>query len=204
VHRSAYAAVVLSGCYEEAGDSGRHQVSAGHVLLHDAHEGHLNRFRGCRATVLNLPLPGDCLFRAGLAQIDDPDAIVHLAEKDGGEAAAQLVASLQVLEPKGHDWPDELAADLLRDASVSLSWWSEANGLAAWEVSRGFAQVFEISPSAFRARARTRQAWRAIRATDAPLAAIAAECGFADQAHMTRSIKAMTGESPTMLRQACK
>jgi hypothetical protein len=43
VHTRAYAALVLSGCYEEAGDSGRHRVQAGNVVLHEAFEAHLDR-----------------------------------------------------------------------------------------------------------------------------------------------------------------
>jgi hypothetical protein len=38
VHKRAYAALVLSGCYEEAGDSGRHRVQVGNVVLHEAFE----------------------------------------------------------------------------------------------------------------------------------------------------------------------
>ena len=43
VHKRAYAALVLSGGYEEAGDSGRHRVQAGNVVLHEAFEAHLDR-----------------------------------------------------------------------------------------------------------------------------------------------------------------
>jgi len=51
---------------------------------------------------------------------------------------------------------------------------------------------------------RTRQAWRAIRATGMPLAAIAAECGFSDQAHMTRSVKTVSGRCPSAWRSVGK
>ena len=40
------------------------------------------------------------------------------------------------------------------------------------------------------------EAWLAIARTHTPLAAIAADTGFADQAHMTRSVKDVTGASP--------
>ena len=43
VHKRAYAALVLSGYYEEAGGSGRHRVQAGDVVLDEAFEAHLDR-----------------------------------------------------------------------------------------------------------------------------------------------------------------
>ncbi len=44
VHKHAYATLVLSGHYQEAGDSGRHLARPGDVVLHDALEAHRNRF----------------------------------------------------------------------------------------------------------------------------------------------------------------
>jgi AraC-like DNA-binding protein len=204
VHKRAYAALILSGCYEEAGDSGRHRVQAGDVVLHEAFEAHLDRFPTAGAVVLNVPLPAQYASRPGVASVNDPDAIVHLVEAGDSEAAALLLWSTEIRQRDFQDWPDELAMSLTQNASVSLSGWSEAKGIPRWDVSRSFAKIFGISPSAFRARARTRQAWRAIRTTDTPLSAIAAHCGFADQAHMTRSVKTMTGRCPSVWRSACK
>jgi AraC-like DNA-binding protein len=204
VHKHAYVALVLSGCYEEAGDSGRHQVRAGDVVFHEAFEAHLDRIPPSGAAVLNLSLPTQYAFRSGLGAIDDPDAIVSLAEKNDLEAAALLLSLTEMRGPQRQDWPDELAEALTHDASLNLSSWGEAKGISAWELSRGFAQVFSVSPSAFRARARTHQAFKAIRKTSAPLAGIAAHCGFADQSHMTRSVKSMTGRCPSAWRSACK
>jgi AraC-like DNA-binding protein len=204
VHKRAYAALVLSGCYEEAGDSGRHRVQAGNVVLHEDFEAHLDRIPTIGAVVLNVPLPAQYTFRSGVGGVDDPDRIVRFVEKGDLEAATLLLCSTEIKESECQDWPDELAASLTQNASLNLSGWSEMNGISAWDLSRSFAKVFGISPCAFRARARTRQAWRAIRTAGTPLSAIAAHCGFADQAHMTRSVKAMTGHCPTAWRSACK
>jgi len=204
VHRRAYAALVLSGCYEEAGDSGRHRVQAGDVVLHEAFEAHLDRFPKSGAVILNVSLPAQCAVRSGVGRANDPDAIVRLVEGGDSEAAALLLWSAELRQWDFQDWPDELAMSLAQNASVSLSGWSEAKGIPPWDLSRSFAKVFGISPSAFRATARTRQAWRAIRTTGASLSAIAAHCGFADQAHMTRSGKTMTGHCPSAWRSACK
>jgi AraC-like DNA-binding protein len=76
------------------------------------------------------------------------------------------------------------------------------NGLAPWTLSRGFAQVFGVSPEAFRARARARQARKSIETSAEALAQIAADLGFADQSHMTRGVKQLTGMAPKALRAA--
>jgi AraC-like DNA-binding protein len=204
VHRRAYAALVLSGCYEEAGDSGRHRVQGGNVVLHDAFEAHLDRIPTSGAVVLNVPLPAQYPFRSGVGRVDDPDAIVRLVEKGDSETAALLLLSTEVRKPDFQDWPDELAASLAQNACLNLSCWSEAKGIPAWDLSRTFAKVFGISPCAFRARARTRLALGAIRTASTPLSAIAAEFGFSDQAHMARSVKIMTGRCPGAWRSGCK
>ena len=204
VHQKPYAALVLSGSYEEAGDTGRHRVGAGDVIFHEAFEAHLDRVPASGAEVLNLPLPAEWVLPGCLGKINDADGIVSLAEENKDEAAAMLLSSVGKQAPQCKDWPDDLAADLIHDASVNLSSWAEETGISAWNLSRGFAKIFGISPSAFRARVRGHQAWRAIRESDRPLAAIAADCGFADQAHMTRDMKKITGQCPSAWRATCK
>lgn len=199
-HQKSYAALVLSGDYEEAGDQGRFYVRAGEVVLHDCFEAHLNRFSASGARVLNLPLSAAHSFKPGVARVEDMDLLVRTAEHDQAEAADLLLRIIQQRTPEWTDWPDELAAVLIQDPSLRLSFWASENGLAPWAVSRGFAKIFGVSPEAFRARARARSAWRAIRKTKEPLAEIAADQGFADQSHMTRSVKQMTGMAPRAWR----
>jgi AraC-like DNA-binding protein len=195
-HDGAYAALVLSGGYEEAGDQGRFQVRAGDVVVHDRFEAHLDRFTLSGAVLLNLSLAAECLFRPGIARVADPDFIVRAAEKCQTEAADLLFSMIQVQGQECADWPDELAAALLQNPSLRLLQWGEMRGLAPWTISRGFSQVFGISPETFRARSRARRAWKAIRETHEPFARISAHLGFADQPHMSRSVKQLTGWGP--------
>jgi AraC-like DNA-binding protein len=201
-HDLAYAAVVLTGGYEEAGDYGRFQVEAGDLLCHDRFEAHVDRFSALGAVVLNLPLPMRLCFTPGAARVADPDLIVRTAERSVNEAVDLLRSTIEEQRSRPADWPDELAAALIRDSSLILSQWAEERRLASWTVSRGFKQVFGISPEAFRARARARRAWRAIRTTREPLAQVALRLGFADQSHMSRSVKQMTGIGPQAWRVA--
>ena len=201
-HNEAYAAVVLSGRYEEAGDQGRFRVEAGDVVLHDRFESHLNRFFGSKVAVLNFPLPVGQPFTPGAARVADLDLVIRTAERNCGRAIDLLLLTVHERRSLPIDWPDELAAALLQDPSLILSRWAEQQGLAPWAVSRGFAQVFGISPESFRARSRALQAWKVIQTTSESLAQIALCLGFADQSHMTRSVKQITGKNPQAWRVA--
>ena len=198
-HAEPYAALVLSGGYEEAGDNGFFNASAGDVLFHDSFEAHLNRFFAQGATVLNLPLAsGNC--PPGIGSVSDPDAVVRMAEKSSRAASDLLLSLAERWTPQVSDWPAQLATNLMQCPSLKLSEWGQENDLPAWTISRGFAQVFGVSPELFRARARARRALRSIQETPTPLATIAAELGFADQAHMTRSVRQLTGATPNVWR----
>jgi AraC-like DNA-binding protein len=199
-HRKSYAALVLSGAYEEAGDQGHFYVKAGDVIFHDCFEAHLHRFSSAGARVLNLPLSAVHPFKPGPARIKDMDLLVRRAELDRTEATNLLLRIIEPRTPVWADWPDELAAELIQNPSLRLALWANQKTLSPWAVSRGFTKVFGISPEAFRARERARRAWRAIRTTKEPLAMIAAHLGFADQSHMTRSVKWLTGMAPQAWR----
>jgi AraC-like DNA-binding protein len=195
-HAQAFAAVILAGRYVEAGDSGLHRVDAGHVLLHAPHEWHLDRVGCTGAEVLVLPLP-EAWTGASHARVEDPGALARLAESDMPEAAAQLLAQLQPMaEDDSPDWPEQLASALLADPSLSIAEWAHHHQLHPGSVSRGFRQVFEISPKAFRLHARTHLAMRLRREGARTASAIAHESGFADQAHLCRSIATVTAYSP--------
>lgn len=201
-HRAAYAALVLSGGYEEAGDGGRRRVEPGDVLLHDGFEAHLDRMGARGAETLNLPLPPEwtSAFRHG--RLADADAVARAAERSSTQAAELLLAAVTPTPCGPGDWPDLLATALSADASVRLGDWARAHGLAAATVSRGFAAVYGVTPSTFRAQACARRAWRLLTAEAFPLAAVAQEAGFADQAHMTRAVAALTGATPSAWRRS--
>lgn len=81
-HGMAYAAVVLSGAYEERGSRGRFRVAPGDVLLHGAFEAHLDRFGRRGAEILNLALPSRAAPGCGRARLGDADMVVRAAESD--------------------------------------------------------------------------------------------------------------------------
>jgi AraC-like DNA-binding protein len=193
-HTAPYAAIVLAGGYEEAGDNGRIQAGPATVVLHDGFHAHLNRSVSPGTEVLNIALPAG--LAAGVWRIADPDAVAQAAERDASEALAVIVEGHAATQVGGGDWPDDLAAALEAGAGLRLGDWARSRGLAAETLSRGFVQIFGVTPSRFRLEARTRTAWRALTNGKAGLATVASETGFADQAHMNRAVKALTGRTP--------
>ncbi len=197
-HDGAYLTVVLQGSYEEAGEHGRRRLGPGDVAIHGIFSCHRNSVATHGAVVLNLPASGT----AGLfGRLADPDAVVALAAEDLAAAAALATKSLDVLGAERLDWPDELAAFLTGDPQICLSDWADARGLAPETVSRGFRRTFGLTPKRFRHEVKMRRALAGAIETGAPLAQVALDAGFADQAQMTRAIGALTGSSPGAWRR---
>ena len=197
-HAEGYVALVLAGGYVEAGDRGRLRVEAGQAVIHDGHESHRNEFARGGARVLNLPALGAPAGHA-LGHVDDADAIVRLAERDVGEAVALLRQTFRPSPARLDDWPDLLAAALAADPDLRLADWAAATGIAPQSLSRGFRQAYGVSPKRYRLDLRALQALRRLPGWQGTLATLAAETGFADQAHLTRVIVAVTGRTPKRL-----
>jgi AraC-like DNA-binding protein len=194
IHDEAYAAVVLDGGYEEAGERGRWRVRAGDVLLHGRFSGHWNHRPG-KALVVNLPLAGAPDLPA-MARTADPDLLARLAERDPVEAAAALLETLRPGRTGLAEAPDQLARALSSDEAPSVEAWARDQGVSRETAFRWFRGAYGVGPARFRVEARARRAWRSIIEGEAPLADVAAEAGFADQAHMSRDVKGLTGCSP--------
>jgi len=203
-HRAGYLALILEGSYEEAGDRGRLRVEPGDMLVHGAFDAHLNRFPASGARILNLALPDGAEPKAGVMRPADTDLAIRLAERDPDAAARLLIDGATPVRIAPLDWPDQLAADLTQDPTLRIGDWAAAHGLANATVSRGFRQLYGTSPNAFRAQQRGRLAWERIVQGDPPLADLAFALGFADQAHMTRTVQAITGAAPTIWRMQVK
>jgi AraC-like DNA-binding protein len=75
-----------------------------------------------------------------------------------------------------------------------------AIGVPAYRLSRAFRRVTGLSVTSYRSQLRTRQALARLAQGDRNLAGIAADVGFADQAHLTRTLRASSGMTPRKLR----
>jgi len=198
-HDAAYAALVLEGGYLEVGDTGRWRVEAGDVVAHRGFEAHANGVPRPGARVLNIALPPSAALPP-VFRVADPDALIRAARRGDQGAVHALLQPQQVRTPLMLDWPDLLAA-ALRRAPVRIGAWAAAMRLDPATVSRGFRGAFGASPAGYRADLQTQDALRRIVGGAEPLAQVAQDAGFADQAHMSRSVRRLTGRPPSHWRR---
>lgn len=196
-HVDAYVAVVLTGSYVEAGDGGRVRAMAGTVIAHEPLSAHRDDFGARGAVVLNFPAIAGI---AGAGTVADIDAVARAAERDMREAGHLLARQFRPVAWSPDDWPDRLADALAGNPDLAIANWAVATGLDPASVSRGFARAYGVTPKRFRLEARVRRAIRALSFWQGNLAAFAADHGFADQAHLARTVRAMTGMTPQRLR----
>lgn len=202
-HTSAYATLVLDGAYEQMAYAGPLTVEAGDVLIQPTFDCHADRPKTRSITVLRLPWPHDVSF-GGIHRHVEVDEVVHAAKDDITEASAILAWRLtgrQPLTPAIHDWPDLLAAELRERPACQIAQWAAARGLSREHASRGFTARYGVAPARFRLELRARHAWALAVVSQASLASIAQEVGFADQAHMSRAVAWLTGAAPTGWRR---
>jgi AraC-like DNA-binding protein len=198
-HWDGYITVVVAGGYQEAGFDGRWNLTAGDVVVHRRNDAHLDHIGPKGVDLVNLPLPSGLALPAAF-RIEDPDSLARLAERSPFEAALAIRPSSEIAAQS--DWPDKLALDLMTNCGQRLGHWAAAMGLAAETLSRGFRAAYGVTPARYRAERRARQAIEMIVQSDAALASIAADCGYADQSHLNREIVALTGRSPGRWRRS--
>ncbi len=99
------------------------------------------------------------------------------------------------------------ARDLLHESlsdGISLSQLAERVEAHPVTLTRAFRRAFGCSVGEYLRRLRLERATQQLTATDLPLARIAADAGFADQAHFSNLFRRRTGLSPSRFRQALR
>jgi AraC-like DNA-binding protein len=194
---------VLAGSFTEASFAGRMPAVPGDVLLHGRFDCHMDVGHSRKSLqILRLPWLNDAV--EGHFRTQDPEQIVRLAERDPLEAMVLLARDLRPVLRRERHWTEELAADLTHDSMLPLRTWAARRGIPPHALSRGFQREFGVSAKLFRLEARARRAWRTVLSSDHSLTCIAHDTGFADLAHMSRSIRAFTGLAPTVWRESAR
>jgi AraC family transcriptional regulator len=104
-------------------------------------------------------------------------------------------------------WQVELVlAMLLRDlgADSSVADLARRCGLSRSHFAKAFKVSLGISPHHWLVRQRVHRAGEMLERTNERISAIALNCGFSDQSHLTRSFHAMVGSSPAAWRRQRK
>ncbi|MFJ6673050.1 helix-turn-helix domain-containing protein [Actinosynnema sp. NPDC091369] len=148
------------------------------------------------------------------------DAAVDLAHRRvvsgrdvGFDVAEGLVRLLAAAATRASDRPLPGAEDravvaaaraaVLADTpeSAGLVPLAQSLGVSPFRLSRAFSREVGVSLTRFRNQVRVGRAVRRLEAGEDDLAGLAADLGFADQAHMTRTVREHVGHTPTALRR---
>jgi len=94
---------------------------------------------------------------------------------------------------------EAIAADV--PAAAGLFPLAEMLGVSPYRLSRAFPREVGVSLTRYRNRIRVGRALDRLEAGERELGVLAAELGFADQAHLTRTVREHTGATPAALRR---
>jgi AraC family transcriptional regulator len=88
------------------------------------------------------------------------------------------------------------------DAAITTKDLATLARLSLFHFCRAFRDSFGESPHGYVSRRRVERAQGLMLTTNASLGQIAAECGFTDQAHLSKLFRRIAGESPGVWRRA--
>lgn len=199
-HGTAYAALVVEGSHIEASADGPVEGTPGTLILHPRYHAHGNRFGRQGARVLNLPLQA-ALEPLALRTLHVVN-VEHALEvfRRAPHELPGLIAAGREADPAALlDWQPEFLAALMRSELPIERIACHAN-VSIEHASRSFQKTHGMSPQSLRRELRCRHALTLL-AGDAALADVAADSGFADQSHLTRTVRAVTGLPPARLRR---
>ena len=225
-HERAYVCLVVAGGYRER--TGRHSrdCAPASLLVHPAGEEHEERFAPSGARIFHVELPPRIVDSAGAIGVALRD--VHAGE-GAATAVARRIRSelwawdatsplaveglaLQLLAELGRPSPRrrasapawlprvlELLAARFRDR-LALDDIAREAGVHPAHLARAFRQHRRETLGEHVRRLRIEHACRELAAAERPIAAIALDAGFADQAHFCRVFKRLVGSSPSDYR----
>ena len=222
-HAHPYFCYVSAGGFEELGEAGSYVALRGTLVFHPAAETHSDEFGGTGGRCFNIEVGGD----AALAR--DPGVVRGAAVRYAAElyremrawdAASALVAealTAALIARVGHDGsraeqaPRRARADIVRAVDrlrvdlcnpPTLAQLAAESGLSALAFARAFRRQFGCGVGAYVRAERVELAKRALAESKSTVSTIAAELGFADQAHLTRVFRDATGWTPAAFRRA--
>ena len=161
-----------------------------------------------RAQALGLRWSPGWSKRADLALVPD---ILQLCLKGKtpavrSEAAEDLLAVITLLaENRRRSRPPpwlEAARQQINDSPehVAIDRAAHRAGVHRVHLFRMFMRFYGVAPSVYRRRVLAARAVTGATRTNEPLAGVAQDAGFSDQAHMNRTLRSQTGFSPSTLR----
>ena len=228
-HQRPYVCTVLRGSFEETSGNVLRRCHSSTVLLRPAGETHADRFGPSGAICLNVELSERFVGRLQLCA----DLFTRPVQLDGGAAwllalrlgreyrapdeVSPLAVECLVLEmlldawrARKHRADDsrwlERARQLLHDRfreCLSLSEIAGCVSVHPVHLARQFRRRFGVTVGEYHRRLRVEFVCRQLSERRCCLAELAAESGFADQSHLTRTFRRLIGVTPAVFaRQA--
>ena len=115
-------------------------------------------------------------------------------------AAVEKLLTERVRGCKRESWLPELAATVVhRGGQVSMDALASAAGVSSRQLERRFLRDVGIGPKLLCRIVRFQQVFRAVQRDDLSWAAIAADCGYYDQAHLIRDFQQFARQTPASL-----
>ncbi|UOX91728.1 AraC family transcriptional regulator [Amycolatopsis sp. FBCC-B4732] len=144
--------------------------------------------------------------RRAVASVADPDyALAEELLVLVGRAITQAAASTPAGPVRADDRElvararEAIGAD--EPAARGLFTLAEALGVSPYRLSRAFPRELGVSVTRYRNRVRVGRALDRLEAGERELAALAADLGFSDQAHLTRTVREHAGTTPGVMRR---
>jgi len=227
-HAQPYLFVMLRGALGEVERQREHVCTRGWLVYNEAGESHHDVVLDDGAMGLNVELPpkwladfrdargkhepivyrhaGPALTAIGALQLalHADSSIRPLAIE---EAVTRLVDSLRLAHDACGSFPRWLkrAEAYIREHcsdALCLSTIAGEAGVHPAHLCREFRRFFGCTMTQYAARLRSDDAFQQLTGSAQPLAAVAARAGFADQAHLTRTVREHFGTTPSRIRRS--
>ena len=211
-HNGAHLSLLLKGMVEEESGGNEEHATTGMFAIREAGFAHQVRFGESGALILSLAVSGDQF--QGL----EPGDVGRWRQGSDGLVEAVLASAMR--QERGSDLEDSVwdlvagpchrrepaaarwllrARDRLTEERTPIGELAAEAGVHRVHLSRAFARAFGMPPTMYRRRmSGMRAAAAAIRGERAAVTAY--QCGFADQSHMARVLRQVTGTSYNRLR----
>jgi AraC family transcriptional regulator len=212
VHGAPYLSMLLRGGYREETPSGILDYEPLTLVFHPAETSHVDEIGPQGGTFLMIEMRGQGGEGAVAVQSRDSSlAALRLYQqwRTGTLDELSLESALPLLltgrrEASPGSWLRRVVDRLHDDfcAPVSVAELAEEAGVHPVHLARAFRKAMGLTVGEYVARLRVAWVARALASREEPdLAGLAAAAGFADQSHLTRVFKALTGSPPGKSRQ---
>ena len=197
-HVGGYLAVVIGGDYEEVSGDGRFVCNENTVVAHPQYHWHTNRISQRGAAVVNIEC--DEIERYEVATVPRQLAKRMRSASSGNALDIFLESKRESVSDASSPNIVRRARDIIRsNPTLSITTVARKVGSSVEHLARLFRQHTGTTPISFRADCRVKIAIAEIR-NGSSLSCVATQLSFADQSHLGREIKRITGQTPSQFR----